>query len=216
MRNLMREGFGEHKVHLVGDVMYDAALFYAKRAETESRILEQVGLAPKTYVLATIHRAENTDNPKRMRSIFSALATISGEVAVVLPMHPRTRAALHAEGFLEQTMDSISVIEPLGYLDMVMLERNALLIATDSGGVQKEAFFYRVPCVTLRDETEWTELVEIGWNRVVSPTSCEAIVEAIGSAFSGPDDSDVSPYGDGTAAKKVTQHILRLCRADRS
>ena len=98
---------------------------------------------------------------------------------------------------------------------MVMLERNALLIATDSGGVQKEAFFHRVPCVTLRDETEWTELVEIGWNRVISPTSCKAIVEAIDSVLSGPDGSDVSLYGNGTAATKITQHILALCEADR-
>lgn len=216
MRNLVHEGFGEHKVHLVGDVMYDAALFYAKVAETKSRILEQLGLVPKTYILATIHRAENTDSPKRLRSIFSAFATISRHVTVVSPMHPRTRAALHAEGLLAQAMDSISVIEPVGYLDMVMLERNALLIATDSGGVQKEAFFCRVPCVTLRDETEWTELVEVGWNRIVSPSSCEAIVEAIGSALSGPNGSDMSPYGDGTASAKVTQCILRLRGADRS
>ena len=216
MRNLMREGFGQDRVHLVGDVMYDAALFYEKRAEASSSVLERLDLVPKGYILATVHRAENTDNPKRLKSILKALTIISEEVPVVMPMHPRTRAALRAEGFVEQATDSIRVTEPVGYLDMVMLERNAMLIATDSGGVQKEAFFHRVPCVTLRDETEWTELVEIGWNRVISPTSCQAIVETIENALSGPRGSDVSPYGDGTAATKVTQCILKLCRRDRS
>jgi UDP-GlcNAc3NAcA epimerase len=185
MRNLAREGFAQDRVYLVGDVMYDAALFYEKRAEASSSVLERLGLVPKGYILATVHRAENTDNPKRLKSILKAFATISEEVPVVMPIHPRTRAALRADEFVEQATDSIRVIEPVGYLDMVMLERNALLIATDSGGVQKEAFFHRVPCVTLRDETEWTELVEIGWNRVVSPTSCQAIVETIESALAG-------------------------------
>jgi UDP-GlcNAc3NAcA epimerase len=215
MRNLAREGFAQDRVYLVGDVMYDAALFYEKRAEASSSVLERLGLVPKGYILATVHRAENTDNPKRLKSILKAFATISEEVPVVMPIHPRTRAALRADEFVEQATDSIRVIEPVGYLDMVMLERNALLIATDSGGVQKEAFFHRVPCVTLRDETEWTELVEIGWNRVVSPTSCQAIVETIESALAGPKGFDVSPYGDGTAATKVTEHILRLCKVDR-
>jgi len=214
--NLMREGFRQDSVHLVGDVMYDAALFYEKRAEASSSVLERLGLVPKRYILATVHRAENTDNPRRLKSILKALETISEEVPVVMPMHPRTRAALREGGFVGQATDSICVTEPVGYLDMVMLERNAMLIATDSGGVQKEAFFYRIPCVTLRDETEWTELVEIGWNRVISPTSCEAIVEAVESALAGPDGSDVSLYGDGTAATKVSQHILKLCKADRS
>ena len=216
MRNLIHEGFEQDRVHFVGDVMYDAALFYAKRAEASSSILERLGLVRKGYILATIHRAENTDNPKRLKSIFKGLEMISREVSVVMPMHPRTRAALQKEGSFEKVTDSIHAIEPVGYLDMAMLEGNALLIATDSGGVQKEAFFYRVPCVTLRDETEWTELVEIGWNRVISPVSCPAILGAIESALSDPIGSDASPYGDGTAATKTTQRILKLCMADKA
>lgn len=214
--NLMHEGFVQDRVHLVGDVMYDAALFYAKKAETSSSILERLGLVRREYVLATIHRSENTDNPKRLEAIFKAFAIVSKTVPVVVPMHPRTRAELQARELFGSVADCICVIDPVGYLDMVMLERNALLIATDSGGVQKEAFFHRVPCVTLRDETEWIELVQIGWNRVISPTSCLAIVKTVERALSDPDGLDASPYGDGRAATKIVQHVLELCRADRS
>ena len=150
-----------------------------------------------------------------LQRIFEALAVVSREVPVVVPMHPRTQAALQQEGTYGKTTDSICVIEPVGYLDMVMLEKNALLIATDSGGIQKEAFFHGVPCITLRDETEWTELVETGWNRIVSPTSCPAIVEAIESTLSSSGGSDTSPYGDGTAAAKTAQQIVELCKVVR-
>jgi UDP-GlcNAc3NAcA epimerase len=209
VKNLMHEGFGQDRVFFVGDVMYDAALFYAKRAEANSSVLERLGLASNGYILATIHRAENTDNPKRLSSIFEAFSVVSKEVPVVIPMHPRTQAVLQQEGSYQKVTHNIYVVDPVGYLDMVMLEKNSLLIATDSGGVQKEAFFYKVPCVTLRDETEWTELVEMGWNRVVSPTSYQVIVEAIENALSYHNGSNgPSPYGDGTAATKITQHII--------
>ncbi len=208
--NLMREGFERDRVCLVGDVMYDAALFYAKRAEANSSILESLDLASKGYILATVHRAENTDNVKRLRCIFRALSIIAQEIPVILPIHPRTQAVLQAEGLLETVVQSIRVVEPVGYLDMVMLERNAALIATDSGGVQKEAFFHRVPCVTLRDETEWVELVDIGWNKVVSPISSSPIVKAIRCALLKQGGLDASPYGDGTASRKLVQYILEF------
>ncbi len=210
IKNLMREGFERNRVYLVGDVMYDAALFYAPKAEACSSILERLNLVRKRYILATVHRAENTDNLYRLKSIFKAFGMIAQEMPVILPMHPRTQAVLESEGLLEAVAQSIRVVEPVGYLDMVMLERNAALIATDSGGVQKEAFFYRIPCVTLRDETEWVELVDIGWNRVVSPTSPSAIVEAITSALLKPNGLDASPYGDGRASAKITECITRL------
>ncbi len=212
VENLMREGFERNKVCLVGDVMYDAALFYARMAELSSLILERLNLVRKEYVLATVHRAENTDNASRLRSIFEALRTIAYEMPVVVPMHPRTRAPLEAEGLLETIVQCIQVIEPIGYLDMVMLERNAALIVTDSGGVQKEAFFHRVPCVTVRDETEWVELVDIGWNKVVSPTSSSPIVNVIRGALLKYDGLDASPYGDGAASGKVVQCIAEFCR----
>lgn len=211
-QNLMREGFDQDRVCLVGDVMYDAALFYAKRAETNSCILESLNLASKGYVLATIHRAENTDDSNRLKCICEALSMISQEIPVILPIHPRTRAALKAGGLFETMVQTIQVVEPVGYLDMVMLERHAVLIATDSGGVQKEAFFHRVPCVTLREETEWVELVDIGWNRVIAPTSSSAIVKAIKGALVNHNGLDASPYGDGTASRKVVQCVLESCR----
>src|SRR5262249_26313784 len=148
--NLKREGVPAQKIRLVGDVMYDAALYYGVRAESRSSILTQLGLQPKEYILATVHRAENTDALSRLGTIFAALAQITREVPVIFPLHPRTRSVLQHEDAMAQVARQIHFIQPVGYLDMVMLEKNAKLIATDSGGVQKEAFFHRTPCVTLR------------------------------------------------------------------
>jgi UDP-GlcNAc3NAcA epimerase len=200
VKNLHTEGLSG-KTHLVGDVMYDGALFFATKAEKQSRILETLNLASKSYVLATIHRAENTDDRQRLTAIFEGLCTVSETLPVILPLHPRTRGALNREG-LTSTSAGLHIIEPVGYLDMVMLEKNARLIATDSGGVQKEAYFYRVPCVTLRDETEWVELVEHGWNRLVSPTSEKSITEAtLGNLSSSGKDVDL--YGGGQASQTI-------------
>ena len=128
--------------------MYDAALYYGGRIEEKSNVLEQYHLQPQQYILTTIHRAENTDNPVGLRAIFEGLSQVAKEIPIVLPLHPRTRIALIREGLYETVIKFLIVIPPVGYLDMVMLEKNARLIATDSGGVQKEAYFYRVPCVT--------------------------------------------------------------------
>lgn len=211
VENLRREGIPDAKIHLVGDVMYDAAIYYAAKAERKSRILEQLNLKPKTYILATIHRAENTDVPGRLQAIFRGIAIIAQEVPVVLPLHPRTRAALTREGILEGVTGDIRVIEPVGYLDMVMLEKNARLIVTDSGGVQKEAFFYRAPCLTLRGETEWVELIELGWNRLVPPLSVEAVVSGIREALNAPAGLAGQPYGDGRSAYRIVQVLLDTC-----
>lgn len=145
-------------MHFVGDVMYDAALHFSGRAERESRILENLGLEKKPYILATVHRKENTDNIDCLSNILAGF--VQGSAPVVWPMHPRTLKRLRE--FQIEIPNIIRVIEPVGYLDMVMLEKHASLIATDSGGVQKEAYFHKVPCITLRKETEWVELVEGG------------------------------------------------------
>lgn len=150
VEHLAHEGISGSTVQLVGDVMYDAALFYGEKAERMSSILSRLHLAPKTYALATIHRAENTDSPHRLAAILDGFARFDSEI--VLPLHPRTRGRLATLGLA--LPGNVRTIDPVGYLEMVMLEKNASLIITDSGGVQKEAFFYRVPCVTLRDETE--------------------------------------------------------------
>lgn len=207
--NLRHEGIPEERIKLVGDVMYDAALFYGKKAELQSQILNKLGLKPKEYVLATVHRAENTDDPVRLKVIFDALCEIAGEIKVVLPLHPRTREALIKSAMYDKVASSICLTEPVGYLDMVMLEKNARLIATDSGGVQKEAFFYRVPCVTLREETEWVELVELGWNFLTSPISKETIIAGIRYNYINHDRSEHYPYGKGNSAEKVLHFLLK-------
>jgi len=143
--------------------MYDAAQHFCRLADRASMVLERLGLEPRGYVLATVHRAENTDDPARLEAVFEGLSRVAAELLVVLPLHPRTRKALERLGWLEHARERLRLIEPVGYLDMVALEKNARLIATDSGGVQKEAYFFGVPCVMLRDETEWVELIEAGW-----------------------------------------------------
>jgi UDP-GlcNAc3NAcA epimerase len=205
VQNLEREGFAPEQVLEVGDVMYDAALVHREAAEARSRILERLGLDPGAYVLATTHRAENTEDPHRLRAIAGGLDAVARSRPVVLPLHPRTRAALARHGI--SPGDGVQPIEPVGYLDMIRLEQQAAVIATDSGGVQKEAFFHRVPCVTLRTETEWVELVEHGWNRLVEPVSAAAVAEGILGAIGCAGDP-VSLYGDGHAARRTVERLL--------
>lgn len=208
VRNLHFEGIAVNKIYLVGDVMYDAALYYGQR--TKGDTLARVGVSSKSYVLATIHRAENTDVGTRLQNVFAGLSAIAEEVPVVLPLHPRTRAALTREKLLDHCSPNLKLVDPLGYLDMVMLEKNASVIATDSGGVQKEAYFHGVPCVTLRDETEWVELVELGWNRLVPPTDGESIHDGVMQSLRNPaTSSPPSPlYGGGKAGEAITK-LLR-------
>lgn len=209
VENLRREGCGERTVH-VGDVMYDAALQFADRAARTSDVLDRHGLEPKGYVLASVHRAENTDDPRRLAALFGGLARVARELPVVLPLHPRTRKALAASGQLAQVEAGLLVTEPAGYLDMLLLERHAALVATDSGGVQKEAYFQRVPCVTLRAETEWVELVEMGWNHVVAPVASDAVYAGVMDALAaGPGQTKGAPYGDGHAAEKIVDAVVR-------
>jgi UDP-N-acetylglucosamine 2-epimerase len=167
--NLAREGIATG-VHLVGDTMYDAVLHFGEIARKRSSILKDLDLEPKTYLLTTIHRPYNTDNQDNLRNIFQAFAEI-GEV-IVFPAHPRTSkkiAALESAFPQEVVPANTKMIAPVGYLDMLVLEENARLILTDSGGMQKEAYFFGVPCITLRPETEWVETVEVGWNgRLIS------------------------------------------------
>lgn len=204
--NLVGEGIEPEHIHQVGDVMYDAALFYASKAEHTSTIIEGLGLKRGHYVLATVHRQENTDNEARLQAIISALNELSRDRTVVLPLHPRTRKLIGTTSN-QVFNDDLKVIEPVGYLDMVMLERGAAAIATDSGGVQKEAFFHDVPCVTLRDETEWVELVELGWNRLAPPGQAD-IAASIRGAIGRLGNSG-RPYGNGDAAQLVVRKLKR-------
>jgi UDP-GlcNAc3NAcA epimerase len=199
--NLAREGITSG-VHQVGDVMYDSVLFNAGLAQRTSRVLERLGLEPNSYFLATVHRAENTDDQSRLAGILAAFRQI--DLPIVLPLHPRTRKTLGAG--LDAIGGRVRAIDPVSYLDMLMLERHARLILTDSGGVQKEAYWFGVPCVTLRDETEWVELVQAGCNRLAGAAP-EAILQAVADFESGggtglpgaPRDL----YGDGRSAEKI-------------
>ncbi len=205
MDNLAREGIADRNCLLVGDVMYDAALFFGAHAvPTDPRIAE-LSMAP--FVLATVHRQENTDDPERLRNIFEALSDVATTLPVLLPLHPRTRKTLEAAG-ASDLLAPLSIVEPLGYFDMLAAEAGAAVIATDSGGVQKEAFFSGTPCVTLRSETEWTELVDAGWNQVVPPTDRATIASAILGAI-GTTGRDVTPYGDGDAAGRIVSGMLQ-------
>lgn len=205
--NLTREGIAPNQIHHVGDVMYDVALHHGSRVVSGTGLMARLGLQEKGYVLATIHRAENTDHPQRLGAIVDALINTAQTLPVVWPLHPRTRAVLQKAGKLDVLARAVHLIEPVGYLDMVQLEKFAALIATDSGGVQKEAFFYRVPCVTLRDETEWVELVQAGWNRLAPPVDVPSVVQALQGALD-TEGQAIRPYGDGDATQKVISNLI--------
>lgn len=205
--NLRAEGIDPARIRPVGDVMYDAARFYAEKAERASTVLSKLALTAGEYILATVHRAENTDDLGRLSGIMHGLMRAARERPVVLPLHPRTRAALMRADLLAQVAESLILCDPLGYLDMVMLERHAKVIATDSGGVQKEAFFYRVPCVTLRDETEWVELVESG-AAVLAGATTDAIQMAITRGLDAPTTIRSAFFGDGDAGRKIAEALI--------
>ncbi|HRI56367.1 MAG TPA: UDP-N-acetylglucosamine 2-epimerase (non-hydrolyzing) [Anaerolineae bacterium] len=205
-QNLVREGFAAEQIIPVGDVMYDVALHHGQRVQAGTGLMAKLGLTKNGYVLATVHRAENTDHPQRLNAIVDALEATAADLPVVWPMHPRTRAILQKAGRLEQLAQSVHVIDPVGYLDMVQLERHAAVIATDSGGVQKEAFFYQVPCVTLRDETEWVELVEAGWNLLAAPLSSPEIHKKIADLRQAK-GKKINPYGTGDSAYKIIESL---------
>lgn len=191
-------------VHHIGDVMYDAALLFGKIAGRESTILRDLGLLPKEYLLATVHRAENTDDLARLQSIMAALKELARTQTIVFPVHPRTRMKL---GWLVVSPPGLRFIEPVSFLDMVQLEKHARCILTDSGGVQKEAYFYGVPCVTLRDETEWVETVAAGWNQVVGADQ-DSIIYAVHQVQPG---TSIPEYGQGNCAAGIL-HLMSSSR----
>jgi UDP-GlcNAc3NAcA epimerase len=208
VRNLHDEGLREGVFH-VGDVMYDAAVTFGRIAEQSSSILSKLQLREKRFYLCTAHRAENTDAPEPLRQLIGALAGIARPgFPVVWPLHPRTRHSLDTYQLhetLKNAYPAIRMIEPVDYLDMVMLEKQAVAILTDSGGVQKEAYFHRTPCVTLRYETEWVETVDAGWNQLAG-CHTDSILACLKRR---PEQSDIPEYGDGHAAEKIVDQLSR-------
>ena len=202
VKNLEKEGITKG-VYLVGDVMYDAAMDYMTLAEKKSFILEKLSLYSNSYVLATIHRAENTENKKYLYNILKGLDAISRNISpVIFPVHPRTMNKMKEYGIEAK---HVRLIKPVSYLDMLVLEKNAKIIITDSGGVQKEAFFFKVPCITLRNETEWIETVKAGWNRLIKPEP-DVIFKTALNINVGLENPQA--YGDGHASKKIVDLLI--------
>ena len=207
INNLQNEGFGQFTSQIVlsGDIMYDAALFYKAKADEKSNILKEFALDKDNYILATIHRQENTDDKLRLTNIIQALNEINKTKRVIVPLHPRTKKLLEIHGI---EID-FTILDPVGYLDMIALTSNAFMVFTDSGGLQKEAFFFGKYCLTMRDQTEWVELVEGGFNSLVG-----ADQKAILSTFYNLDikniDFSVNLYGDGKTASKILDYIVGI------
>jgi UDP-GlcNAc3NAcA epimerase len=202
VHNLANEGI-ENGVHHVGDVMYDAALLFGQLAVASSSILSQLKIEGRPFRLCTVHRAENTDRKERLSGIFKALAESATESCpFVVPLHPRTRRYLEKYGLMTEVKShpGILLTPPLGFRDMVMLEKHAETILTDSGGVQKEAYFHRIPCITLREETEWVETVESGWNQIAG-WDTEHILRCLQNR---PATREINEYGTGHAATLIT------------
>lgn len=218
MKNLESEGFEsvktrvrfadgrKQKVILSGDVMYDNALFFSSMADVKSDIIEQLGLSYRQFVLATIHRPANTDNAENLKSILRALSDIAAKgMDVVLPLHPRTKKRMEDEGLTIRN-ERIKVIEPASFFEIIRLEKNAAIVMTDSGGVQKEAFFYGTPCVIMRPETEWVEIVDTGAG-IITDADYERIMAAY-EALVHKQVKFPTLFGDGHAGERIIQEII--------
>ncbi len=204
VKNLLNEGFGNFncQIHQVGDVMYDAALYYSERSADRSDIVSRLQVNAGDFILCTVHRQENTDNLENLKSIFKALRVINKQKKIVLPLHPRTRKIMEANHL---TTD-FRVVEPLGYFDMLELLKNCSLVITDSGGMQKEAFFFGKYCITMRDETEWIELVDNGYNELAGSDKkriLEVFHELSGKSFVKTNQL----YGNGDASDLIASHL---------
>ena len=184
--HLAREGITAG-VHHIGDVMYDATLLAREIAARRSQVLDDLGVSDDRYALATVHRAENTDDPARLSTILEWLQQRAIEHPIIFPVHPRTAARVRDLGL---DFGRLKICDPVGYIDMTRLLAGAVAVYTDSGGVQKEAYFHRKPCVTLRDETEWTETIEYGWNRLWQGPAYQV-------------RRDIPDYGTGAAAERA-------------
>lgn len=205
VNNLMREGFDNIPVQIIknGDVMQDAAMYYADKAQLKSDIIRKAGL--NKFVLATIHRQENTDHPENLKNIIEGLNAIHKEIPVVVPMHPRTRNIL-AQNY---QLPDFTIIDPVGYFDMIMLLKSCEMVITDSGGVQKEAFFFGKHCITLREQTEWVELVENGFNLLVG-SDIDKLRDAFDFFRTKKSDFSINLYGNGKAAEMAAAEIFKM------
>ena len=211
VRRLKLEGIPHEKVIRTGDVMLDAALLYGEKAKSESVVLDRLELEEKKYALCTLHRAENVDSREVVEWLISGLGEIARDLPVLLPLHPRTKARLKEFELFETLPQGIRTVDPVGYLDILRLESSAALILTDSGGMQKEAFFQKVPCVTLRSETEWTELLPGGHNRLACPLA-DSISGKAAEALAAVPDWTIDLYGNGRSSELIASSVLKFAK----
>ncbi len=204
--NLVKEGYENIDTEYVlsGDLMQDTAIFYKEKSDKVSTIINDLGLTKEGFILGTIHRAENTDDENRLKSIVNALNTINKTTKVVVPLHPRTSKILKDKGI---TVD-FTILEPVGYFDMLQLITNSRIVMTDSGGLQKEAYFFNKFCITLRDETEWVELVNNGYNTIVGADG-DKIIAATNDYLSKTFHKTSELYGGGKAAQNMCEHLIQ-------
>ena len=203
LTNLKHEGIDRNMVHMVGDVMYDAILYYQVISDRESQIIQKLDISERPYALVTIHRAENTNSPEMLSQIINALSLVAESKVLVFPVHPRTRNLMD----INSLPGNIKVIDPVGYFDMIALQKGSRLIITDSGGIQKEAFLNRKYCITVRGETEWVELVEAGVNYLAQ---ADNIAELVHRLWDRPFVNNITDlYGDGHAAEKIANVISK-------
>jgi UDP-GlcNAc3NAcA epimerase len=205
MKNLENEGYKyiSCKIVKTGDVMEDAAMFYAKKAAEKSTIINKLNLSGKAFILGTIHRAENTDDVNNLSGIIHALNKLNESTSVVVPLHPRTKKLIEQH----QLQTSFTIVDPLGYFDMIMLLQNCSLVITDSGGLQKEAYFFSKFCVTTREQTEWVELVENGYNTIAG-TETTKILQLAQSALASSFPQKINLYGNGNACENICKALL--------
>ena len=203
VKNLRNEGIKDG-VYNVGDVMFDIALEISKRVDA-SRVLSKFKLQSRNYILATIHRADNTDIKENLENILEALKEISNNYKIFFPVHPRTKNAMEKFDLLNKIPENLILNEPVPYKEMIALEENTKLVITDSGGVQKEAYFFRVPCVTVRNETEWTELVNTGWNKLVGTQESKIVKTVFEELNNEPPRQWIDFYGGGKASDRIVK-----------
>ena len=197
VEHLRREGITRN-VYFVGDVMYDAVLQFTEIANRKSTILQDLRVQPKEYLLATVHRPSNTDNPANLEALLAAFESV--QMPVIFPVHPRTYDKITALSWRPAPNSNLRMVDPVGYLDMLVLEQNAHRILTDSGGIQKEAYFFKVPCLTLRKDTGWMDLVDVGWNVLVGADKSNIITQVLRTDW--PTETEMF-FGDGDASEKI-------------
>lgn len=206
IENLQQEGFSNFDCKIInsGDVMYDVALYYSQFSKERSTVMKELGLFNQPFLLTTLHRQENTDDPDRLNSIISALNTLSEKFEIVLPIHPRTKKIIE-NGNIKL---NFKPIDPVGYFDMIELLRHSAMVITDSGGLQKEAFFFKKHCLVTRDETEWTELIDLNYNFMVGANQ-KLIVKKANELLDLNNDFNATPYGNGDAAEKIAKFLSK-------